>query len=39
MYDAAGFIGRAMHGGTTKDVSFKKSFQTVLDLKIIFKKC
>jgi hypothetical protein len=38
MHGAAVFIGRDMHGGTVKDVSFKKSFQKVLYLKIVFKK-
>jgi hypothetical protein len=39
MHGAAVFIGRAMHGGAAKGVSFKKSFQTVSNLKIVLKKC
>jgi hypothetical protein len=38
MHGTTVFIGRAMHGGAAKGVSFKK-IQTVLDLKIVFKKC
>jgi hypothetical protein len=35
IHGAAVFIGHVMYRGAAKDVSFRKSFQRMLDLKIV----